>query len=70
MAQITEERHLQDLDMLRGYRNEVCFTVINRGKLWYDTLTEEQVEELRLWYNEWLDVTNTKVIPTKPKWLY
>lgn len=70
MAQITEEHHLQDLDMLRGYRNEVCFNVINRGKIWYDTLTDEQVEELRRWYNEWLDVTNTKVIPTKPAWLY
>jgi len=69
MAQITELHHLQDLDMLRGYRNEVCFTIINRGKIWYDTLTEEQIEELRVWYNAWLDATETKIIPTQPEWL-
>ena len=70
MAQRTEQHHLNDIEILRGYRNEVCFTIINRGKLWYETLTVEQVEELRIWYNAWLDVTDTKVIPTKPKWLY
>ena len=69
MAQITEQHHLNDTEMLRGYRNEVCFTIINRGKIWYDTLTEEQIEELRIWYNAWLDVTNTNIIPEKPEWL-
>ena len=69
MAQTTEQHHLQDLDMLRGYRNEVCFMVVNRGKIWYDTLTEEQIEELRTWYNAWLDATETKIIPEKPEWL-
>ena len=54
---------------VRAKKEEECFSVINRGKLWYDTLTEEQVIELNDWYRKWLDVTETKVIPNKPTWL-
>lgn len=54
---------------LRKLREEKCFAIINRGSLWYETLTEEQVTELREWYSAWLDVTITFKIPTKPKWL-
>ena len=60
---------LNNPEFLREYREIVCFSVINRGLLWYDTLTEEQVEELRTWYNEWLNVTRTKIIPQPPSWL-
>ena len=55
---------------LRSERERICFSVINRGKLWYDTLTSEQLSELKRWYNNWLDVTKTKVIPITPKWVY
>ena len=50
-------------------RDTECFPIINRGELWYKHLTDEQKEELDNWYNAWLEVTETKVIPTKPEWL-
>lgn len=55
---------------LRRKRQEECFSYINRGEIWYDRLTEEQKEELKQWYDAWLDVTETKVVPNKPDWLY
>lgn len=63
---VTEEMILEEL---RVQRESECFNIINRGKLWYDNLTEQQLIELNNWYKEWLDVTITKVIPVKPKWL-
>lgn len=54
---------------LRMQRESECFTIVNRGQLWYDTLTEEQRQDLEHWYFDWLDVTETKVIPIKPSWL-
>lgn len=54
---------------LRARRATECFRVINRGKLWYDTLTSSQQIELREWYIAWLNVTDTLVIPRKPQWL-
>ena len=65
-AQISDEWVLSDL---RRQREIQCFSVINRGKLWYDKLTESQLEELDAWYNAWLDVTETKTIPEKPIWI-
>jgi hypothetical protein len=53
----------------RNRRNQECFPIINRGKLWYDNLTQEQLEELNKWYNDWLNVTETLVEPIKPKWI-
>lgn len=64
-----EELEEIELNKLREQREIECFQIINRGKLWYDTLTEEQVIELNQWYQYWLDITETKVIPTKPSWL-
>lgn len=57
------------LDKLRNQRELECFPIVNRGQLWYDTLTAEQRTELQSFYRAWLDVTETKVIPTKPSWL-
>lgn len=54
---------------LRNQREEECFSVINRGALWYDRLTEEQKKELSAWYQAWLDAPQTNVVPTKPAWL-
>lgn len=60
---------LQLLDNLRLQRQRECFPVVNRGKLWHDTLTETQLNELEIWYNAWLEVTETKVIPERLEWL-
>lgn len=64
---------------LRIRRDTECFVYINRGVLWYNTLTTEQQQQLNTWYQEWLDVPQvyleTKptdietIIPTKPNWL-
>ena len=62
-------KHNELLFELRRRRAEECFPVVNRGKLWYDCLSIEQLTELNDWYFAWLDVTETKVIPIKPEWL-
>ena len=59
----------ESLDVLRKKREEICFPIINRGKLWYDSLSSEQYQELKDWYKKWLDVTETNIIPKTPKWL-
>ena len=55
--------------ILRQRRKDECFTIINRGVLWYNCLTIEQKAELNGWYHAWLNVTETGVIPAKPSWL-
>lgn len=57
------------LNALRSQREQICYPVINRGALWYSKLTAGQMEELDAWYQAWLDVTDTGVIPEKPQWL-
>ena len=62
---------------LRAKRDIDCFTIINRGELWYNKLTENQKQELSEWYQKWLDVTEETnkdengnyIIPEKPNWL-
>ena len=67
---LEDENVIQNrINNLRMKREHECFSVINRGVLWYNTLTEQQRLELDAWYKEWLDVTETLVIPTKPSWL-
>lgn len=56
-------------DMLRRLREVECFSVVDRSIFWYNSLTQEQQVELKTWYDEWLVVTETLVIPTKPAWL-
>lgn len=53
----------------RVRRESECFSVINRGQLWYDTLSESQRMELRIWYQVWLDGTETLTVPERPAWL-
>lgn len=65
-ASIADQAELADL----RYRREVeCFPVINRGALWYERLTDIQKEELSAWYQAWLDVTETRIVPTTPEWV-
>lgn len=74
IPQPTEE---QILNGLRTQREYECFSVVNRGELWYNKLTEEQKSELSQWYDAWLDVTEDSnkdangeyIIPEKPVWL-
>jgi len=54
---------------LRRRREIECFKVVNRGQLWYASLTKKQVEELNKWYKQWLEITKTKVVPQRPSWL-
>ena len=63
---VEHERYLTEL---REMREKECFPIINRGMLWYNTLTEDQVTELGQWYQAWLDVTDTLVIPVMPEWI-
>lgn len=59
----------RQLTSLRDQREKICFPYINRGELWYSKLSAEQREELVVWYQAWLDVTDTKAIPVAPTWL-
>ena len=59
----------REMTFLRSQREKVCFPYVNRGYMWYSKLTNEQKEELDVWYQAWLDVTDTKTIPEKPEWL-
>ena len=56
-------------DALRRQREAECFSYINRGRLWYDRLTETQQSELAVWYEAWLHITETLTVPEKPSWL-
>ena len=64
-AYVTEETK----EEYRRHREKECFSVINRGQLWYEGITIQQMVELRQWYKAWLKVTETMVIPEKPEWL-
>lgn len=57
------------LSNLRSQREKICFPYINRGDLWYNRLSDVQIVELNTWYQAWLDVTETKIIPEAPEWL-
>lgn len=65
-AEINNERELNNL---RSMREKICFPCINRGDLWYSRLSAEQRYELDVWYEQWLNITTTRVIPEKPDWL-
>lgn len=68
--ELTEEQKLErEKERLRQLREKECFALVNRGELWYKRLTEEQKAELDVWYQAWLDVTETLEIPIKPDWL-
>ena len=59
----------ENVSALRTLRELECFPIINRGQGWYRMLTQSQLEELDVWYQAWLDVTETRIIPEKPEWL-
>ena len=63
------ENTLSNRERLRKKREKECFPIVNRGQLWYNKLSTEQYSELVNWYNEWLNVTETLIIPVAPTWL-
>lgn len=54
---------------LRERRKLECFSYINRGQLWYASLSVKQLAELTTWYTAWLKVTDTMEVPARPSWL-
>ena len=69
----TEGKAAHDLEekilRLKEDRELKCFSIINRGQLWYSTLTKKQLKELQDWYIAWLDAPQTLKEPIKPDWL-
>lgn len=63
------DRRESELVSLRERRETECFSVVNRGWIWYSSLTLSQWRELRTWYLAWLNVTVTKEIPERPAWI-
>lgn len=57
------------LDALRFAREIECFSLMNRSPLWFMSLSTEKQEELKEWYQAWLDITETQEVPKKPDWL-
>ncbi len=65
-----EADHLEEeRTSLRERREKECFSIINRGWMWYSTLTLSQWRELRTWYLAWLNVTSTMSVPDRPAWI-
>ena len=64
-----EIENQRELTNLRSQREKVCFPYVNRGEMWYSRLSADQKNELDVWYQAWLDVTDTKVVPDTPVWL-
>lgn len=60
-------RKQSEIQEERKYR---CFPVINRGQLWYDKLTIDELETVKVWYQQWLDAPNTLVIPETPSFIF
>lgn len=71
VSMTTEEEIVPEMTIedFRHMREVQCFPIVNRGTLWYERLSTEQKEELNIWYQAWLDVTETKLVPIAPEWL-
>lgn len=66
---IVEAEKPDKSEIIRIVREEECFPIVNRGKLWYDQLTSSQFNEMKAWYEAWLDAPATGKMPKKPKWI-
>ena len=65
----TSDQLEEQKSSLRVRREKECFSVVNRGWIWYSTLTLSQWRELRTWYIAWLKVTETMIPPDRPSWV-
>lgn len=67
---IEELKQLEDAKTrLRFRREHEWFPIVNRSPIWYKSLTEEQLNELEILNQKWLDITDTLIVPKKPFWL-
>jgi len=55
--------------ILRRLRVNRVFPIVNRSNFWFNSLTQQQKDELQVWYQAWLDATETLEIPDRPTWL-
>lgn len=59
----------QEIEKIRERREIECFSVLSKYSAFYfQSLTVEQNNEIKEWYQKWLDAPATKIIPNKPKW--
>lgn len=59
-----------DDNYLRRRRQKACFKFLDgKSQMWYRMLSEDQTKELKKWYQAWLDVTDTHIIPKTPSWI-
>lgn len=56
-------------NIIRRLRGNRVFPIINRSAFWFNSLTEEQKQDIQNWYQEWLDAPENLVIPERPAWL-
>lgn len=56
-------------DLIRARRERECYSIINRGQLWYEGISLARLVELRQWYRAWLDAPATLTIRDRPAWL-
>ena len=83
-GKLVVEKSIVDLNTLkeiefaniRQKRETMCFSIVNRGQLWYNKLSQDQIKELDSWYNDWLNITLTYneetgdfIIPETPSWI-
>ncbi|MBQ8792653.1 MAG: hypothetical protein IJZ62_03470 [Clostridia bacterium] len=66
---ILENQPVDKAELFRALRHDECFEIVNRGKVWYDTLSQAQLDELNTWYQAWLDAPATLVMPKTPNWI-
>lgn len=65
-----DEYNKDNDDYLRRRRQKACFKFLDgKSQMWYMTLGDEKTKELKTWYQAWLDVTDTHVIPETPSWI-
>ena len=69
LAEVPAPTVEEQREYIRQLRVSKCFPIINRGELWYSKLTQEQISELSVWYEAWLDAPQTGIIPSIPTWI-
>lgn len=60
---------IEDMPNHLRWKRKWVFSIINRGPAWYNSLTEEQKQELQIWYQAWLDSPETLIEPSTPTWI-
>ena len=66
---LTGVMHGEATERIRMRRIVECFAIIDRGRLWYESLTQEQLAELAVWREAWLAAPASGVIPIIPEWI-